>query len=672
MKINYWVLKLKVSTLVKIVLRSKRDTVARLTYIEAGKAASFLLKLLTKLKKIKFSLHKIEPRDRVAGPLLYLSGVRNDKGEVISLTIYRHILEVRRQITLRLMSGFKGLYFFKNQKPLNMITACLGLRIAEQISPAVYLAHFARWKYYKTGTQEKVSNIMVLPGDRWDRFLPGHFENLLDQVIIENHKQNIRGELVTIAKSLVKSLFTLCFSRSSPDSLPSLTANPGVSKLMVYYAMGVKKGERNDIGFLHESNIDPGRLVMYLKYETLLPSPVELEWMKQHKVCYFTAPGVAVSSGLPAWQSGKSLRRELIGFYRRYLKTLGEILRKRETHGLWLLAELWQMGKAAAYWKDFFLSNNVGILINSIPSADNFIPNLAISEIGGIAVDMERSILLDYCTYIHNPPCHVHFIAGPYSLGQIPEPTFSLHTLQVGALSVNKESRAKIEGIDQLRGQTKKVICVFDEIANDVFFGDTIEQFYRALMELVYECDTISLLVKTKKPQVLDGMPHIKAEIEQLVQKGRCIMASWKVTASEAAAQSDLVVCVPSTAAFESVLTGTSTIIFNPMRSSSSLFYTNNGLNHRIFEESDALVTAVKKFIEGSDASIGDCTDLIPEIDPFDDGKGAERVGNYLARCLQGFDAGLDREEILRQANKYYSGEKGKNRLSHENTYEIL
>jgi len=91
-----------------------------------------------------------------------------------------------------------------------------------------------------------------------------------------------------------------------------------------------------------------------------------------------------------------------------------------------------EIEKANIFWKDFFLNNGVKILANSVPSPDNFIPSMAISEIGGIAVEFERSIRFDYCTYIHNAPNHVYFATGPYSLTQTPESSFSLFTVQTG------------------------------------------------------------------------------------------------------------------------------------------------------------------------------------------------------------------------------------------------
>ena len=208
------------------------------------------------------------------------------------------------------------------------------------------------------------------------------------------------------------------------------------------------------------------------------------------------------------------------------------------------------------------------------------------------------------------------------------------------------------------------VIGVFDELSNDWFFGDSIGQMYRALLDLLGSDPRFSLVIKTKKPRVLEKIGGIDEEIEQWVKAGRCLFAPWKLTPAAAAAQVDFVVCVPSTAAFESVMTGTPTMIFNPMRVGSSVFYSHNGLNRRIFEESEALKTAIKKYADGSDPSIGDCSDILPYIDPFADGKGAQRMGQYLLWCLEGFAAGLEREKNIEQANEKYAKTWGKDKIS--------
>jgi hypothetical protein len=110
-------------------------------------------------------------------------------------------------------------------------------------------------------------------------------------------------------------------------------------------------------------------------------------------------------------------------------------------------------------------------------------------------------------------------------------------------------------------------------------------------------------------------------------------------------------------------------MVFNPMRSTSGVFYRNNGLGRRIFHDTQTLLEALEKFADGTDDSIGDCSDLVSFIDPFNDKRGAERIGNYLEWCLEGFDAGLDRSQTISAANERYMKEWGSDKITDENSY---
>ena len=138
MKTNYWVLKLKAFTLIKILRKSRKADVGGLTYIEVTGPAALLIKWCRRLKVSTPPFHKIKPRESVAGPVLYLSGVRNDKGEVISLDVYHRILALRHKIMETFMDSFKTFAFFKNKKPLHAVSAYIGMLIAIDIRAAVY------------------------------------------------------------------------------------------------------------------------------------------------------------------------------------------------------------------------------------------------------------------------------------------------------------------------------------------------------------------------------------------------------------------------------------------------------------------------------------------------------------------------------------------------------
>ena len=441
---------------------------------------------------------------------------------------------------------------------------------------------------------------------------------------------------------------------------------------MITYATGLLEGQRNDLSYYHAADIDPSRILIFFRVAKYPPSDKELAWIKQNNISCIALPSMKPSiPGIPQWKPSAILRREIRTFCRLYIKTFFQCLRKRKKHSLWLLDKLWTLGIEEANWKDFFVQNKVSILVNPNPSEFNFIPDAAITDMGGLAVEAERSIRFDYCTYIHNSATHIDFVTGPYSLTQIPEPSFSLVTVQTGALNVT-DSPYKDKRLDELKNQGKLVVTVFDESANDVFFGESISQLYRAVIDLVTGDDRFALYIKTKKTDVLENLADINAEVKELERKGRCVLAGWKISAAAAASFSDLVVSVPSTAAFESVITGTRTIVFNPMRAGSRLFYSNNGLNRRVFEDGESMIAAIKKYADGKDDSVGDCSDLAPQIDPFRDGMGAKRIGEYLKWCLEGFDSGLEWQAIIQAANNRYTKEFGKDKVTDEHAYEKI
>ncbi len=84
------------------------------------------------------------------------------------------------------------------------------------------------------------------------------------------------------------------------------------------------------------------------------------------------------------------------------------------------------------------------------------------------------------------------------------------------------------------------------------------------------------------------------------------------------------------------------------------------------------MIAAIRKFVRNKNDRLGDCSDLILKIDPYSDGLGSERVGRYLNVCLEGFDQGLNREDILEKANEQYVTKWGKDKIVSENSYEVV
>lgn len=658
--------RLKTFRLLKILRQARREQVGTLTFIEISKPAALLFKWRSKEISENLTLDRIKPRDAVAGPVLNLSDVRNDKGEVISLDIYQQILALRRYITEHLVTSFRPLALLADKEPLNFIRAYIGLLIAQEIRNPLYLANYGKWQDYPRDREKGIENILVIPGSPWIRYLAPHLEGIVDRVLVE---RNLKGSWQRFWRVLRR------FSEAVLKGFPAPAPNPPQydlknGKIMVTYATGLLPGQRNDISYFHAANIHPSRLLVFFRVAKYPPLQEELDWIAKNNISCISAQGMKSEfPGIPSWTPSPDLKTERRRFARHYLKSLFQALSLGKKHSWWFLDKLWKGGMDTAYWKDFFGNNKVSVYMNPNPSEFNFIPDLAMSEIGGLVAEAERSIRFDYCTYIHNPATHIDFITGPYSLTQVPERPFGLARVQTGALNVMESMQADPRALE-LKKKVRFLVTVFDESANDVFFGSSIRQLYRTVVDLVKGDDRFGIYLKTKKDDVLANMPDIQEEIKALTSANRCLLSDWKVSSAAASVLADIVISVPSTAAFESVITGTRTLLFNPMRSGSRLFYRNIGLNRRIFEDGPTLIEAVKKFADGNDDFIGDCSDIAREIDPFRDSLGPKRIGEYLQWCLAGIDNGMTPREIIHTTGQRYTKIYGKDKLTLENHHE--
>ncbi len=656
---SYWVADLRLTTLLGICRQAGRGRPPiRLVWLRAGPLAAARLRRLQRRPPPGLELHPIRPRATPGGPDLDLHAVRDDAGQLLIMRIYRRVLSLRRQALDRLLGDPGPWPFLQPPHTPDMWRACLGLKISEAINDDVFLASAARWRFQQPGRGGPERRILLAARGPFSALLAREVAGLVDEVRLQRRWLHGLRRWPAVARGLLRSLAGLWF----PPRRRDFPGDP--PRIMTTYVMGVDPSRRNDIGFMHRGGIDFSRLALYCRYDSVFPDTAEAEWLAARGVeCFVLRPAGAVPPGTVGWRPSPGYRGERRTFERLFLKSAAVAVRRSGRGTAWLLEALWSICRETAYWTDFLAANRVAILVHTVPAPESFVPKLAVDEIGGLAVSIERSILFDYCTYIHNPPAHLSIVSGPYSCEQIPEPSFSRYTLQSGALQAGSDGGA-IPGLAALRGPGRRVVALFDELPNNNFFGDSIRAFYDALLGLAEADPRFALLVKSKKPAVLQSLPTIGSRLDGLEKAGRALRADWKVPVQAAAVQSDIVACVPSTAAFECVLHNCRTLLFNPMRTGSSLFYRGSGLGRRVFEDGAALRDALRRWADGADDAVGRCDDLRPHLDPFADGLGSERAGRFLGGCLAEFGRGRRREELLAGAVAAYAAAWGKDKIN--------
>ena len=211
------------------------------------------------------------------------------------------------------------------------------------------------------------------------------------------------------------------------------------------------------------------------------------------------------------------------------------------------------------------------------------------------------------------------------------------------------------------------VIAFFDEGSfPDPRWGPGSERTrsnYSSILERVLSDPTVGVVFKPKTPRTLIARLGPVAELlERALRTGRCHildegLVHGSVPPAQAALASDIAIhesIVAATAAIEAALAGVPTLIMDPDGWTISPLY-RLGSGSVIFQNWDDLWEAIDRIRANRSASVGDWTPLLDEIDPFHDGRAAERMGTFLKWVIECYERGGTRDHALAEAAERYS-----------------
>ena len=161
--------------------------------------------------------------------------------------------------------------------------------------------------------------------------------------------------------------------------------------------------------------------------------------------------------------------------------------------------------------------------------------------------------------------------------------------------------------------------------------------------------------------------------LEEAIKSGRCILfeESGRHTTSSPPLLGGLAsdVCIhghlsAGTAALECALEGRPTLLIDREGCHESKLY-ELPKDKVIFKNWDDAIDAMMEHLQTPNGipKFGDWSPIIEDLDPFRDGKAAQRMGNYLNWLIQGFEQGLDKEVILSDAAERYAKEWGNDKV---------
>lgn len=226
----------------------------------------------------------------------------------------------------------------------------------------------------------------------------------------------------------------------------------------------------------------------------------------------------------------------------------------------------------------------------------------------------------------------------------------------------------------------RRIICYFDENSASDSRWHTGHEFmrlsYAFLLEQLLRDPELGLIFKPKVPKTLrTRLGPVDKLLAEALATGRCFVYEGgalfgSTPPAEAAMAADLAIhghLCAGTAGIESALSGIPTLLMDGEGWPVSPLY-QLGVGRVVFTDWLTMWNTCQEHWKRPDGvpGLGDWTPIIAEIDPFRDGRAAERMGTYLHWLILGFEAGLSRETVLADAAERYCKLWG-----HENVVEI-
>ena len=231
---------------------------------------------------------------------------------------------------------------------------------------------------------------------------------------------------------------------------------------------------------------------------------------------------------------------------------------------------------------------------------------------------------------------------------------------------------------DKLQHQgAKHILCYTDENSTDDSRWQTghpfMQQNYAFLLEKLMTNPWLGLVIKPKTPQTLRRRLGPMAELlKEAEATGRCyvfeggfVQGSYPPVAAGLAA--DVAIhghLCAGTAAVELALAGIPTLLLDREGWPTSPLY-QLGRGQVAFTDWEQLWEACTQHwaTPGGIPRFGDWSSMLDELDPFRDGRAAERMGTYIQWLTEGFQSGLDRERIMADAAERYCAIWGRDKI---------
>lgn len=534
----------------------------------------------------------------------------------------------------------------------------LEMKICDELSGMVRLMLVAECRRPDTGPVDDVMLIGYSP-------LAGYLsKNMAGRVSVTCYS-SMRWALKmarSAAVDLIRDNFAL---RRLITTVKSFDGSP--DRIAMHYAQGIDTRRRSDIFWFENSGIDPKSVVWYFDLNKL-KDPIapetcrRIESMGMDWVC-LDRRALSRSCVLPA--AVASPYRAPGAFCRPDLSA-------NNNEDRWLISAFRSLISQVTMWSAFYRIFNIKMIFDtSVPFAEMVAQNIAIELSGGIRAGVQRSAIKtprDQYFMRYNPN-HVYFVWG--SEASCHSGTSDMiKRLVISGYSYDRIMRDKsasaAAGGDK---DAKLAIALFDNAYNrDGWFSrNMIVRFYKEFLVWLLEDNTVTLIVKEKKPEYFEQLTELKDLIGRAEKSGRFKRLDnvFGRLPIDAACLADISVGVGlSSAAMEAAIAGYKSLHCDLPNHKPHPYY-EWGYRKVIFDDIGDMVSAMKRYKEDPSAErgLGDWSGHIDSVDPFRDGKAGERIGGYVKDLFVSLTSGAAGASAFSLADKAYRDKWGADKV---------
>jgi hypothetical protein len=352
----------------------------------------------------------------------------------------------------------------------------------------------------------------------------------------------------------------------------------------------------------------------------------------------------------------------------------------------WLQKQILRYRAEYNYWADLFERNHIKVYLSWFKySAQHCVIADAMQSIGGITAIYQRafeelpasaSTIASDIVFGFSPwNAEIERKSGsiiPYhvSVGYFGDHRFELLSKQAQEI----RSRLRKHG-------AKHIIAFFDEnsVADSRWLSghEFVRKNYEFLLEKVLSEPWLGVVFKPKTPRTLrDRLGPISDLLKRAEETGRCFVFERGILQGSyppciAALAADVAIgghLYAATAGIEAALAGVPTLLLDREGWQLSSLY-GLGKDKVVFSDWDSLWKAFHdyRYSKARNNVIGDWSPLLDKIDPFRDGRAAERIGTYLKWLLDGLKGGLSRDTVMADAAERYAQQWGDDKITSVN-----